>query len=234
VRSAGCTGPLAAPDVGQAVAAAQETAKIDRVTFAGSTATGRTVGEAAACNLLAVALELGGKGATVVLDTGAATNPRAVFNNSGQVCLAGTRVLVHRAVREEFVDLLVAHAEKLRVGDPFDPETDLGPLASGKQFERVRDYFDRMPVEGGKVVTGGPLENWSFAPTVVMGIDPSSRLAHEEVFGPDGHGHRKSTTKTRPSYWPTTLRMDCPACCSPSLCSARITFRRAFGSVRCE
>jgi aminomuconate-semialdehyde/2-hydroxymuconate-6-semialdehyde dehydrogenase len=163
--------------------------KIDRITFTGSTATGRAVNESAARNLVPVTLELGGKGATLVfpdadLDLAAATTARAVFNNSGQVCLSGTRVLVHRSIREEFVARLVTHAEKLKVGDPFDPQTDLGPLASEKHYERVRGYYDLVPVEGGTVHVGGPGEGWTFAPTVVTGLDHGARVLREEVFGP--------------------------------------------------
>lgn len=162
---------------------------VDRITFTGSTETGRTIGAAAAQNLVPVTLELGGKGATVVfadadLDLAAATTARAVFNNTGQVCLAGTRVIVHRDVREEFVQRLQDQAAKLRVGDPFDPETDLGPLASEKQFERVKGYFDLVPEEGGSVVVGGPAEGWAFSPTIVSDVSRSGRIWREEVFGP--------------------------------------------------
>lgn len=163
--------------------------RINRVTFTGSTVTGRLVGAAAAQNLVPVVLELGGKGSTVVfrdadLELAAATTARAIFNNSGQVCLAGTRVLVHRAVHEEFIARLVEHADKLRVGDPFDANTDLGPLASGKQYDRVNSYFDLVPGEGGTVRTGGPMSGWSFAPTVVTDLAADGRITQEEVFGP--------------------------------------------------
>jgi aminomuconate-semialdehyde/2-hydroxymuconate-6-semialdehyde dehydrogenase len=164
-------------------------AAVDRITFTGSTATGRAVAAAAARNLVPVTLELGGKGATIVfedsdLDLAAATTARAVFNNTGQVCLAGTRVLVQRSVREEFLERLRAEAAKLRVGNPFDETTDLGPLASEKQFARVKEYYDLVPAEGGSVEFGGPLDGWSFAPTIVSDIARSGRIWREEVFGP--------------------------------------------------
>lgn len=163
--------------------------RVDRVTFTGSTLTGRTVGEAAARNLAPATLELGGKGATLVLadadlEMAAATTARAVFNNSGQVCLAGTRVIVHRSVREEFVERLTVLATALRVGDPFAEGTDLGPLASRKQFERVSGYYNLVESEGGSVVTGGPLDGLAFAPTIATGLDPRGRVTQEEVFGP--------------------------------------------------
>lgn len=162
---------------------------VDRITFTGSTATGRTVAEAAARNLVPTTLELGGKGATIVLDDAdielaAATTARAVFNNSGQVCLAGTRVLVHSSVREEFLGLLREHAARLRVGNPLEAGTDLGPLASEKQFERVQEYFDLAQAEGGEVVLGGPMEGWAFSATIVTDIARGGRVWREEVFGP--------------------------------------------------
>lgn len=162
---------------------------VDRITFTGSTATGRSVAGAAAANLVPVTLELGGKGATLVLDDAdlelaAATTARAVFNNSGQVCLAGTRVVVQRGIAEEFSQRLAAEAQKLRVGDPFDPATDLGPLASERQFQRVSAYFDRVPEEGGRVVLGGPLDGWSFAPTIVSDVSRTGTVWREEIFGP--------------------------------------------------
>jgi aminomuconate-semialdehyde/2-hydroxymuconate-6-semialdehyde dehydrogenase len=162
---------------------------VDRITFTGSTQTGTTVAEAAARNLVPVTLELGGKGATIVLPDAdvalaAATAAQAVFNNSGQVCLAGTRVIVHNAVRDEFVQRLTEEAQRLTVGDPFDASTDLGPLASEKQFERVKSYFELAAREGGDVLLGGPLDGWSFAPTIVTDVDRNGRVWREEVFGP--------------------------------------------------
>jgi aminomuconate-semialdehyde/2-hydroxymuconate-6-semialdehyde dehydrogenase len=174
------------PEVGAPLAAS---AGLDRITFTGSTATGRAVAQAAADNLVPVTLELGGKGATIVfedsdLDLAAATTARAVFNNTGQVCLAGTRVLVQRSVRAEFLERLRAEAAALRVGNPFDASTDLGPLASEKQFTRVKEYYDLVPAEGGSVEFGGPLDGWAFAPTIVSGIARTGRIWREEVFGP--------------------------------------------------
>ncbi|GGA69384.1 betaine-aldehyde dehydrogenase [Pseudoclavibacter endophyticus] len=160
----------------------------DRITFTGSTATGRRVAEIAAKQLVPVTLELGGKGATIVLDDAdlelaASTAARAVFNNTGQVCLAGTRVLVHNRVREAFMARFQAHAEALRVGDPFDAATDLGPLASQRQFERVSGYFD-LAHDEGTVLLGGPGEGWTFTPTIVTDLDRRGRVWREEVFGP--------------------------------------------------
>jgi aminomuconate-semialdehyde/2-hydroxymuconate-6-semialdehyde dehydrogenase len=162
---------------------------IDRVAFTGSTVTGRFISRAAGERLIPVSLELGGKGATVVfadadLELAAATASRAVFNNSGQVCLAGTRLIVHRSVHDEFLERLIEHARGLIVGDPMDDATDLGPLASEKQYERVLGYFEQSERDGGRVEIGGPAGGWAFAPTVVSGLDRSSIVNREEVFGP--------------------------------------------------
>ncbi|WP_457967409.1 aldehyde dehydrogenase family protein [Arthrobacter sp. D1-29] len=163
--------------------------EIDRITFTGSTAVGRLVGAAAGQNLVPVTLELGGKGASVVfddadLDLAAATAARAVFNNTGQVCLAGTRVLVQRSVYDEFLRRFAQQAAQLRVGDPLDPSTDLGPLASEKQFDRVSRYFALAQSEGGTVLGGGPGEGWTFKPTIVADVSRKGRVWREEVFGP--------------------------------------------------
>lgn len=163
--------------------------EVDRITFTGSTAVGRLVGAAAAQNLIPATLELGGKGASIVfddadLDLAAATAARAVFNNTGQVCLAGTRVLVQRDVREAFLERFAEQAAALRVGDPLDPQTDIGPLASKKQFDRVSEYFALATQEGGTVLTGGPGEGWTFTPTIVDDISRTGRVWREEVFGP--------------------------------------------------
>jgi aminomuconate-semialdehyde/2-hydroxymuconate-6-semialdehyde dehydrogenase len=139
--------------------------------------------------LIPASLELGGKGATVAfadadLELAAETAARAVFNNSGQVCLAGTRLIVQRSVHDEFLERLIERARGLVVGDPMDGATDLGPLASEKQYERVLGYFGQAEKDGGRVEVGGPAGGWAFAPTIVSGLDQSSVVNREEVFGP--------------------------------------------------
>ena len=170
-------------------AALLEADGIDRVAFTGSTATGRVIGRTAGARLIPVSLELGGKGATIVFDDAdlelaAATAARAVFHNSGQVCLAGARLIVHRSVQDEFLARLVDHARALVVGDPMQDVTDLGPLASEKQYERVLGYFEQSERDGGRVEIGGPAGGWAFAPTIVTGLQQSSILNREEIFGP--------------------------------------------------
>lgn len=162
---------------------------IDRITFTGATATGRAIAGAAAQNLTPVSLELGGKGGSLVFadaDLGATVEwtAKAIFNNSGQVCLSASRIYIERPVFEEFTTRLVDAAQALSVGDPMDEATDLGPLASGRHFEKVCSYFDLVEQEGGRVHTGGPGNGWTFRPTVVTGVAQSGRLCREEVFGP--------------------------------------------------
>ncbi len=162
---------------------------VDRVTFTGESATGRAVAAAAASHLAPVSLELGGKGASIVfadadLDGAVAWSIRAAFSNAGQVCLAGSRLLVEASVLDEFVDRLVTAAESLVVGDPSDPKTQLGPLSSRQHFEKVVGYLDDIPLAGGKVLTGGRRDGWMVAPTVVSGLGPKAPHCREEIFGP--------------------------------------------------
>ena len=162
---------------------------IDRVTFTGSTAVGRSIAAAVAPHLTPVSLELGGKGATVVfpdadLDAAVDLTARAVFNNSGQVCLSTSRVHVQRSVFTDFVDRLVQKAASLTIGDPMEEATDLGPLASERHAAKVSEYFGLIASEGGEVLTGGPAEGWLFRPVVATGLAPTSRVCQEEIFGP--------------------------------------------------
>lgn len=162
---------------------------VDRLTFTGATDTGRLIARAAADNLVPVSLELGGKGANLVfadadIDAAVEWSIKAIFSNSGQVCLAGSRIYVQRSIFTEFTRRFVEAAEALRVGDPMAPATQLGPLASEAHFARVSRYFDLIPGEGGDVLTGGKGEGWTFRPTVVTGLPPDSRLCTEEIFGP--------------------------------------------------
>jgi aminomuconate-semialdehyde/2-hydroxymuconate-6-semialdehyde dehydrogenase len=131
--------------------------RVDRITFTGESATGRAITAAAARNLTPVSLELGGKGANLVfadadLDEAVDWSIRAVFTNAGQVCLAGSRLYVQRPVLEEFLARFVAAAEALVVGDPRDPATQIGPLASETHFGKVRSHVEHA---AGKLLTGG-------------------------------------------------------------------------------
>ncbi len=163
--------------------------RVDRITFTGESATGRAIGRAAMANLTPVSFELGGKGANLVfadadLDAAVDWSIKAVFTNAGQVCLAGSRLYVQRPVYEEFLARFVEAAEAMRVGDPMDPATQIGPLASEEHWRKVTAYLDLAPEEGAKVLTGGRGDGWVVTPTVLVDADPSGRLCREEIFGP--------------------------------------------------
>ncbi|MEU5880517.1 aldehyde dehydrogenase [Spirillospora sp. NPDC047279] len=168
---------------------------VDRVSFTGSTAVGAQVAAACGANLKRVGLELGGKSAAIVLDdadpaTVAAGVKVAGLMNSGQACVAQTRVLVPRARHDEHVDALTAMMEGLAVGDPADPATDVGPLVSRRQRERVLGYIDLGRSEGARLTTGGTAlpegvdRGWYVRPTLFAHAGTAMRIAQEEIFGP--------------------------------------------------
>jgi aldehyde dehydrogenase (NAD+) len=168
---------------------------IAKVSFTGSTSVGRSVAEGAAKTLKQVHLELGGKGANIVFedaDLAAAVGGTAfgIFHNQGQACIAASRLIVHEAVAEEFLHRLVALARSIRLGDPKDTATELGPLTSAVHRDRVATYLDLAVTEGGEVLAGGGLPEdpalaggYYVQPTIVR-TDADARAAREEVFGP--------------------------------------------------
>jgi aminomuconate-semialdehyde/2-hydroxymuconate-6-semialdehyde dehydrogenase len=163
-----------------------EDPRVDRITFTGESATGRAITRAAAANLIPVSLELGGKGANLVfadadLDNAVHWSAEAIFRNAGQVCLAGSRLLVERAVYDEFLERFVKKAESLRIGDPKDRATELGPLASETHYRKVRSYVEDAP---GRMLTGGLGDGWVVRPTVLVDVEPDARHWREEIFGP--------------------------------------------------
>ena len=165
---------------------------LDRITFTGESATGRAIARAAAANLTPVSFELGGKGANVVFadaDIGNAVewSLKAIFTNAGQVCLAGSRLYVERPIYDEFVDGFVAAASAMRAGDPRDPATQIGPLASATHYAKVTGYLDGLAADGGgDILCGGPAGDgtWIVRPTVVVDAPDASRICRDEVFGP--------------------------------------------------
>lgn len=161
-------------------------ARVDRITFTGESGTGRAITAAAARNLTPVSLELGGKGANLVfadadLDTAIEWSIRAIFSNAGQVCLAGSRLLVQRSIIDEFTSRFVAAAEALVLGDPRDHATQVGPLASEEHWRKVCGYLDGAH---GTLLTGGRGDGWAVRPTVIADVSADSRLQREEIFGP--------------------------------------------------
>jgi aldehyde dehydrogenase (NAD+) len=168
---------------------------VDKVSFTGSTVAGRAVAAACTANLTKISLELGGKSAAIVLDDAApekvAAGVRsASLSNSGQICNALTRVLVPERRRDEYVDALASEMTNLRVGDPSDPDTQLGPLVSQRQQSRVRDYIEVGQREGARLVLGGTAmpdgldRGWYVRPTLFTDVGNTMRIAREEIFGP--------------------------------------------------
>lgn len=165
--------------------------RVDRVTFTGSSATGRRVMASAAGHLAPVSLELGGKGANIVFDDAKLDNAvrwavQAVYRNSGQICLAGSRLFVGARVYDEFMERFVAAAEDLTIGDPFDPGTEFSSLASKKHFDKVSAYIEGVAVDGGKILTGGVDRDgrWLVRPTIVTDLPLTAPAYCEEIFGP--------------------------------------------------
>lgn len=166
---------------------------VDKVAFTGSTGAGRTIAEMCGRLLRPVTLELGGKSAAIILDDAdlAATVKglkNASFVNNGQTCHLSSRILAPRSRYAEVVDAVAALADGLTVGDPLDKATDVGPLVSDRQRQRVLDYIDIGKAEA-KLVAGGTVpadqpHGWFVSPTVFADVDNSSRIAQEEVFGP--------------------------------------------------
>ncbi|MGB3351824.1 MAG: aldehyde dehydrogenase [Mycobacterium sp.] len=168
---------------------------VDKVTFTGSTTVGRQIASACGPELRQVSLELGGKSAAIVLDDAdpgrvAAGVHMASLTNSGQICNALTRILVPAGRSAKFVDALAEHMKALRVGDPTDTDTEVGPLVSARQQARVRDYIGIGEHEGARLVTGGTTppvgldRGWYVQPTLFSDADNSMRIAREEIFGP--------------------------------------------------
>ncbi|MEJ2864311.1 aldehyde dehydrogenase [Actinomycetospora flava] len=165
---------------------------VDKVAFTGSTATGKAVGKAAMENLNAVTLELGGKSPQVVFpdaDLQAAANGlvAGVFAATGQTCMAGSRLIVHADVHDELVRLVAERASTIKLGDPMDAETEMGPVANRPQYEKVLGYLDKAREEGATVAYGGVAEeslgSYFVRPTV-LSVKPTDTVYREEVFGP--------------------------------------------------
>jgi aldehyde dehydrogenase (NAD+) len=168
--------------------------RVDKITFTGSTAAERRIASLCGERIARFTLELGGKSAAVILDDAdleatAATTAHAECMISGQVYAALTRLIVTRNRHDEFVDALAATFSRVRVGDPFDERTQMGPLAAERQRTRVLDYVARGVQEGATRVTGGGRpqgldRGWYVEPTVFGNVENSATIAREEIFGP--------------------------------------------------
>jgi len=175
--------------VGQALV---EHLGIDKVTFTGSPNVGRGIVQGAASNFKKITLELGGKSANVIfadanLERAARAAASGIFFNAGQVCSAGSRVLVERRAYDEVIDRLVEHARRVRLGDPSDPQTTMGPVISEAQMKSVLNYIDVGKAEGASALTGGRRSGDSgffVEPTVFANVEHEMRISQEEIFGP--------------------------------------------------
>ena len=162
---------------------------VDKVSFTGSTQTGRAILDAAKGNLKKVTLELGGKSPVVILDDadlnyaipGAAN---AIFFNGGQVCIAGSRLYAHRSVFDKVVDGLCEAASAIQLGHGLNPNTQMGPLVSAAQADSVSGFISRAKSAGASIMSGGERDGCFIAPTVIADVKQSMEIVQEEVFGP--------------------------------------------------
>ena len=168
---------------------------VDKIAFTGSTAVGRKIVQASAGNLKRVQLELGGKGANVVFDDAnlaAAVNGSAfaIFHNQGQACIAGSRLILHEKIADAFLEKFLALAKSIKLGNPMEPATEMGPLTSTQHRDRVLSYVQVAKEQGGEVLIGGrppardDLARGCYVEPTVVRAKPGDRVCQEEVFGP--------------------------------------------------
>lgn len=189
------------PTAGQRIV---EHPDIAKVSFTGSTNVGKEVARSAADTLKQVHLELGGKGANIVFADAnlvAAVNGTAfgIFHNQGQACIAASRLIIHESIADEFMEKFLTLARSIRIGDPKDPATEMGPLTSAMHRDRVLSYSQKAQMQGGEILLGGTApesqdltQGYYVNPTIVR-IEPTSQVACEEVFGPFMTVHTFST-----------------------------------------
>ncbi|PEQ84616.1 5-carboxymethyl-2-hydroxymuconate semialdehyde dehydrogenase [Bacillus sp. AFS006103] len=171
--------------------------EVDIISFTGETSTGKAIMKTGADTLKKVSFELGGKAANIIfedanLEKAIPESIRAAFMNSGQVCLAGSRILVQRSIFNEFIDRFKKAAEELVVGDPQDTLTNMGPLVSQEHYQKVTSYFEIAKLEKSTLITGGKQPNlpeylkdgYYLEPTVYVQENPKARICQEEIFGP--------------------------------------------------
>ncbi len=167
---------------------------IDKVAFTGSSETGKRIARAAGENIVSATLELGGKSPNMVFPSADLENAvvgavKGIFAATGQTCVAGSRVFVHEAVYEPFIDAFVEKASGIRIGDPMDPATELGPVAFGEQWEKVKHYVEVGESEGGTLLYGGGQPDdqpgeYFFEPTIFTDVENDMEIARDEIFGP--------------------------------------------------
>ncbi|MEQ6332647.1 aldehyde dehydrogenase family protein [Sphingobium sp. MK2] len=165
--------------------------RLSRISFTGSVPTAKIIAKVAAENLIPCSLELGGKSPFIVLEDAdldlAAATGALQYRNATQVCLAGTRFLVHEQVRDAFVEKMRAIVEQLVIGDPRDTATEIGPIIHPRQFEKVQGYVERAKAAGARLLWGGephPFGPLYYKPTMFTDVAPDAEIVQEEVFGP--------------------------------------------------
>jgi betaine-aldehyde dehydrogenase/succinate-semialdehyde dehydrogenase/glutarate-semialdehyde dehydrogenase len=169
-------------------------AGIDKISFTGSTEVGRSIAREAGPLFKRLTLELGGKAPQIVfedadLQQAVAGTAMGLFINQGQTCAAGTRVLVHRSLYHRFVDSLAGAAHAVKLGDPLQPQTQMGPLISARHQKRVQAHIDAAVRDGARLVAGGealPSQGYFVRPTVFADVRPDMAIARDEIFGPVG------------------------------------------------
>jgi|HubBroStandDraft_4_1064222.scaffolds.fasta_scaffold40733_1 acyl-CoA reductase-like NAD-dependent aldehyde dehydrogenase len=177
------------PGAGSAIS---EHPDVDKISFTGSTEVGKLILAASTGNLKRVSLELGGKSPNIIfpdadLEKAIPNAMNGVFFNSGQVCVAGTRIFVQNEMYDNFLDQFAKATERMTIGDPLDPKTRLGPLVSKEQYDRVNGYLDIGRKEGARVAVGGTAhegKGYFVKPTLFADVDNHMRIAREEIFGP--------------------------------------------------
>lgn len=167
---------------------------VAKIAFTGSTAVGRGIARDAGGRLAGVALELGGKSPNIVfpdadLDNAATGIVAGIFAAGGQTCMAGSRVFLHDSIFDEVLAKVADRARRIRIGDPLDDATELGPLALHQQLEKVENYVELGKQDGGKILVGGERpsghgDGWFFEPTIFTDVDNNHRICQEEIFGP--------------------------------------------------
>jgi len=179
---------------GDTGAALSSHSDVDAIAFTGETITGSEIMKSAAPTLKKVSFELGGKNPNIIfadadLDETIETTMRSSFMNQGEVCFCGSRIYVERAIYDEFLERFVAKTKELKVGDPFEEDTNLGALVSEEHYNKVISYLDIAKEEGGNFLIGGTAskgfeQGFFVDPTIITGLGPDSRCVREEIFGP--------------------------------------------------
>ena len=169
---------------------------VEGITFTGSVSTGKLVAKMAADHVAQVNLELGGKSPQIIFpdarfDDAVEATMQGIFSHAGQVCVAGSRLFLHKDIYDRFLDALVEKIKTVKIGDIFEEDTQMGPLVSQEQLERVLNYIDVGKQEGAEVLTGGNRiednglgDGYYVEPTIFTGVDNKMRIAQEEIFGP--------------------------------------------------